>query len=1668
MNASPEESAVPPPARCPRCQAVLPPDAPAGLCPSCLVSAHFGSAAELTEPAAPAAATPSIDDLAPHFPQLEILACLGRGGMGVVYRARQKSLGRLVALKLLAPERGSDPAFAERFTREAQALALLDHPHIVTIHDFGQAGGYYYLLMEYVDGVTLRQLVHGGRIAAREALAIVPQICDALQFAHDHGVVHRDIKPENILLDRRGQVKVADFGLAKLVGTAAEPAGAEGEIGAGVFADSADITAAGHVMGTPRYMAPEQRERPTEVDHRADIYALGVVLYQMLTGDLPGEKQLEPPSRRVRLDVRLDEIVLRALEKDPERRYASATEFKTKLETLGAEPPPMASPGAGAAAGASSPPPPASPTPGLATGPGPEDPRRAALEKLKPAATALIVTSVLDLVGLSVVLLGGLAALFLFPLFGIGAGMVGHRAFNFFGMALPVAGALAGVVAALVVGWMLLNVAANLYVISAARRMMAGRDFGRARIGAIIAIVLGALGLSAATGSGGAWVTGLWGVFQLGAGIWAFVLLRQPELRAAFAAPGAGGAGTGTPAAPPPPALAVSAPPTLAEISRRVNAPATGLMVAASLQLLLFAVGAAVVGLRLMTHRGSIGLGVPDLIALTLVAVLAGVWVFLLVCAARMRRLRGHGLAVCAAVLAIITFSGVLLGPIFGIWSLIVLLRRDVRDAFDRDGNGDGSSPGATAPSEGLVSTSPVDPAASAVRSVSAPAAGLMVASGLQIIVCLAALGFFLFCVKFTRSDATGTLELRLPINSFSYRSSTTPSSGPPLWYTLAPAVLGAGLLFSGLTFFAASRMRRLRNHGLAVCGALLAIFTLQGAGLGVVFGIWALAVLWRREVHQSFDAGLPGGRARGCLFAAGFLLLVLVLGATAGFVVYRRFATPRESRASVSFSPPAVPSSSFGATRSRSLPFADNDETGMLDLEVDQIVVRAGRASMVATSFPGAPKGVYFEHNRATNELTLVGTSVDLLPVNIYGEEIWDDFRRPDLRARVGQNLREAGIRVSTSVTDAPGQGRRYTYLFKMRSGASGLLRVTSIARIPHQVEVAWKFFSDAEPDAPGAKPFGSAPGSENVPVEAPSVAVARPLPSRSGGVLDLAPYWTKSFADLPAKEIFGLRALRGRHEFGGQTFEVGGQIVFLGVKNDRSSSGAPLPRSVTVPVGRKVASMRLLHATQWQDPVGVEVATLRFVYADGETREQALRYGVHVLDWQRLPGEEAEPLSDPASRIVWRGTATPGLDASARAVLTTVVNPRPDQELRELQIVSRYTLASYVLLGAAVSAEAEPEAPVSVPPSEGARSFSEVRLRVVDAASGKPLAGVFVESGAAGSILPPLFTDAAGVARLRYDPANSADLSAGFSRSGYSGASQHWVTVASIPAGLTLSLESAEPPPLPARASTELKLSELIALQGRQLEVLAARADFSPKFATGLVDTCGELARRGACPGFAAPPAALSPTEFAAALGADEVAVRAKQDELAACLREVGELRHGQGAEAAEGSDALRRAVELARELGRSSGLNVESEPMPATGGAREDGLPTGTKALEAGRPGARLAAALKISDTGRRDKTLAVIALEAAQTGEAKLCGDAARRIASRPTRDKTLGVATLLLRDQGRRAEAVRLARTIGETRMRDQVLQALALPPASAGAGAEGRQEPAETPSPATP
>jgi len=331
--------------KCPQCGTPLPTGALAGLCPACLLK--MGAAADtVTDAKQPPFNPPQVAELAAKFPQLEILELIGKGGMGAVYKVRQKELDRIAALKILPPGIGHDAAFAERFAREAKALAKLNHPGIVTIYDFGRADGLFYFLMEFVDGVNLRQLLNTGRISPREALAIVPQICDALQFAHDQGIVHRDIKPENILMDRRGRVKVADFGLAKLVendGRAELPLGQDAQ----QRVPTSELTESGKVMGTPNYMSPEQIAAPGEVDHRADIYALGVVFYQMLTGELPGKK-IEAPSKKVHIDVRLDEVVLRALEQKPELRYQQVSEVKTLVETIastspaaGANVPPM-------------------------------------------------------------------------------------------------------------------------------------------------------------------------------------------------------------------------------------------------------------------------------------------------------------------------------------------------------------------------------------------------------------------------------------------------------------------------------------------------------------------------------------------------------------------------------------------------------------------------------------------------------------------------------------------------------------------------------------------------------------------------------------------------------------------------------------------------------------------------------------------------------------------------------------------------------------------------------------------------------------------------------------------------------------------------------------------------------------------------------------------------------------------------------------------------------------------------------------------------------------------------------------------------------------------------------------------------------------------------------
>ncbi|QDV25239.1 serine/threonine-protein kinase [Aureliella helgolandensis] len=263
---------------------------------------------------------PTVGRLAELFPSLEIIELIGAGGMGAVYKARQSGLDRLVALKILPEELSHDVKFALRFTREARTLAKLSHPNIVSVYEFGSVEGTYYFLMDFVDGSTLRDVVKAGQLEPQHALAIVPHLCDALQYAHDKGVVHRDIKPENILIATDGSVKIADFGLSRILGHESQEEA---------------LTGTHQVMGTPRYMAPEQLEGSRSVDHRADIYSLGVVFYEMLTGELPIGR-FAAPSRKVEIDVRLDEVVLRTLEKEPQRRYQHASQIKSDVQSIAA------------------------------------------------------------------------------------------------------------------------------------------------------------------------------------------------------------------------------------------------------------------------------------------------------------------------------------------------------------------------------------------------------------------------------------------------------------------------------------------------------------------------------------------------------------------------------------------------------------------------------------------------------------------------------------------------------------------------------------------------------------------------------------------------------------------------------------------------------------------------------------------------------------------------------------------------------------------------------------------------------------------------------------------------------------------------------------------------------------------------------------------------------------------------------------------------------------------------------------------------------------------------------------------------------------------------------------------------------------------------------------
>ena len=386
----------------------------------------------------------------------------------------------------MPPQASGDAGFAERFTREARALAKLSHPNIVAVHEFGQVGSLHYFVMEYVEGLNLRQLEQAGRLAPREALKIIPQICDALQFAHDEGIVHRDIKPENVMLDKKGRVKIADFGLARILGR--EP-------------EDLRLTGTKDVMGTPHYMAPEQVEHPQEVDHRADIYSLGVVFYEMLTGELPLGK-FQPPSRKVQMDVRLDEVVLHALEKEPELRYQQASEVKSDVETIATT----------AASGKTPPPPP--PIYAAAAAPGAPVPPVPSAKPVTPGGAMVTIPAVGLIVAGLMKLFSALTVIALLgnPRFNPLRDLLGHNMPGFLHQILPFSNPL--------FGW-----STGLFkAIPAALMIYGGFQMVQLRSYAW-SIAAGILGIVACSFVG------------LPMGIWALVVLTRPEVREAFANP---------------------------------------------------------------------------------------------------------------------------------------------------------------------------------------------------------------------------------------------------------------------------------------------------------------------------------------------------------------------------------------------------------------------------------------------------------------------------------------------------------------------------------------------------------------------------------------------------------------------------------------------------------------------------------------------------------------------------------------------------------------------------------------------------------------------------------------------------------------------------------------------------------------------------------------------------------------------------------------------------------------------------------------------------------------------------------------------------------------------------------------------------------------------------
>lgn len=262
------------------------------------------------------------------LPQYKVECLLGRGGMGAVYKGRQTQLDRLVAIKILPPDLdGGGHDFTSRFKLEARSMARLKHPSIVTVYDFGQtAEGLLYFVMEFVEGMDVQAMIaQEGRLRSADAIAIAAHVCEALQYAHSNGIIHRDIKPANVIVGHDGHVRVADFGLVKVMNAA----------------QTSHLTMSGSVMGTPNYLAPESLTLGMSVDHRVDIYAVGVMLYHMLTGRVP-HGMFELPSQKVPgLDPRLDAIIAHAMQEDRDLRYQSAEELRSDLVSILTQPVPQ-------------------------------------------------------------------------------------------------------------------------------------------------------------------------------------------------------------------------------------------------------------------------------------------------------------------------------------------------------------------------------------------------------------------------------------------------------------------------------------------------------------------------------------------------------------------------------------------------------------------------------------------------------------------------------------------------------------------------------------------------------------------------------------------------------------------------------------------------------------------------------------------------------------------------------------------------------------------------------------------------------------------------------------------------------------------------------------------------------------------------------------------------------------------------------------------------------------------------------------------------------------------------------------------------------------------------------------------------------------------------------